>query len=58
MFYKSLRQHRTHAIPISAYPPDWKEKLLFNLLKPRAKGKPIIMLNDLFKSGHRAMVRE
>jgi hypothetical protein len=32
---------------IDAYPPDWKEKLHFNRRRPRAKGKPIVLLKDI-----------
>ena len=32
---------------IDAYPPEWKEKLLFNRRRPRAKGKPITLLKDI-----------
>jgi hypothetical protein len=32
---------------IDAYPLDWKEKLLFNRRRPRAKGKPIVFLKDV-----------
>jgi hypothetical protein len=31
---------------IEAYPPDWKEQLLFDRRRPRAKGKPTILLSD------------
>lgn len=34
---------------IEAYSPEWKEKLLFNRRRPRAKGKPIKWLEDLGK---------
>jgi hypothetical protein len=34
---------------INAYPPEWKEKLLFNRRRPRAKGKPIFLLKDIEK---------
>ena len=34
---------------INAYPPEWKEKLLFNRRRPRAKGKPIELLEDIRK---------
>jgi len=34
---------------INAYPPEWKEKLLFNRRRPRAKGKPIVLLKDIAK---------
>jgi hypothetical protein len=34
---------------IDAYPPEWKEKLLFSRKRPRAKGKPIRLLNDIRK---------
>ena len=34
---------------IDAYPPEWKEKLLFNRRRPRAKGKPIEFLEDIKK---------
>ncbi|OGJ84297.1 MAG: hypothetical protein A2268_02865 [Candidatus Raymondbacteria bacterium RifOxyA12_full_50_37] len=36
---------------IDAYPPDLKQKLLFNRRRPRAKGKPVILLEDLEKKG-------
>jgi hypothetical protein len=32
---------------IDAYPPEWKEKLLLNRRRPRAKGKPIVLLNEI-----------
>jgi hypothetical protein len=32
---------------IEAYPPEWKEKLIFNRRRPRAKGKPIVYLDDI-----------
>jgi hypothetical protein len=32
---------------IVAYPPEWKDKLLFNRRRPRAKGKPVVFLNDI-----------
>jgi hypothetical protein len=32
---------------IDAYPPEWKEKLLFNRRRPRAKGKPLAFINDI-----------
>jgi hypothetical protein len=32
---------------IEAYPPDWKEQLLFDRRRPRAKGKPVILLNEI-----------
>jgi predicted transcriptional regulator len=32
---------------IDAYPPEWKEKLLFNRRRPRAKGKPIVLLKNI-----------
>lgn len=38
---------------IDAYPPDWKEKLLFNRRRPRTKGKPITLLKDIVKKGKR-----
>jgi hypothetical protein len=31
---------------IDAYPPEWKEKLLFNRRRSRAKGKPVVFLKD------------
>lgn len=31
---------------VDAYPPEWKEKLLFNRRRPRAKGKPVRLLAD------------
>jgi hypothetical protein len=34
---------------IEAYPPEWKEKLLFNRRRPRAKGKPVVFLETLPK---------
>ena len=34
---------------IEAYPPEWKEKLLFNRRRPRAKGKPVVFLDDTSK---------
>lgn len=34
---------------IDAYPPEWKEKLLFNRRRQRAKGKPIVLLNNIVK---------
>lgn len=34
---------------ISAYPPEWKEKLLFNRRRQRAKGKPVISLENIRK---------
>ena len=34
---------------IDAYPPDWKENLLYNRRRPRAKGKPVKLLNDIEK---------
>ena len=37
---------------IEAYPPDWKERLLYDRRRPRAKGKPVILLNDL-KAGNK-----
>jgi len=35
---------------VEAYPPEWKEKLLFNRRRNRAKGKPVKYLNDLLNS--------
>jgi len=32
---------------IESYPPEWKEKLLFNRRRNRAKGKSVKYLNDL-----------
>jgi hypothetical protein len=34
---------------INAYPLEWKEKLLFNRRRPRAKGKPIVLQKDIAK---------
>jgi hypothetical protein len=34
---------------IDAYPPAWKEKLLFNRRRSRAKGKPVVFLEDIAK---------
>ncbi len=34
---------------IDAYPPEWREKLLFNRRRPRAKGKPVVYLEDIKK---------
>jgi len=34
---------------IDAYPPEWKEKLLFDRRRPRAKGKPVVLLKDITK---------
>lgn len=36
---------------IDAYPPEWKEKLLYNRRRPRAKGKPIKYLEDIRRNG-------
>jgi hypothetical protein len=36
---------------IEAYPPEWKEKLLLNRRRSRAKGKPIILLKDIDNVG-------
>ena len=36
---------------IEAYPPEWKEKLLNNRRRPRARGKPVTYLNDLAENG-------
>jgi hypothetical protein len=38
---------------IEAYPPEWKEKLLYNRRRPRAKGKPVVFLEDIDKKGGR-----
>jgi hypothetical protein len=35
---------------IDAYPPEWKEKLLYNRRRPRAKGKPVVYLKDIRRS--------
>ncbi len=35
---------------IEAYPPEWREKLLFNRRRPRAKGKPIALLENIRKN--------
>ena len=32
---------------IEGYPPEWKEKLLFNRRRNRAKGKPIIYVEEI-----------
>jgi hypothetical protein len=32
---------------VDAYPPEWKEKLLNNRRRPRARGKPVNYLNNL-----------
>jgi hypothetical protein len=32
---------------VEAYPPEWKDKLLFNRRRPRAKGKPVRLINDI-----------
>jgi hypothetical protein len=32
---------------IDAYPPQWKEKLLYNRRRPRAKGKPVKYLEEI-----------
>jgi len=32
---------------IESYPPEWKEKLLYNRRRPRAKGKPVVLLRDI-----------
>jgi predicted transcriptional regulator len=34
---------------IEAYPPEWKEKLLFNRRRSRAKGIPVVVLKDITK---------
>jgi len=34
---------------IDAYPPVWKEKLLLNRRRPRAKGKSILYLENISK---------
>lgn len=34
---------------IDAYPPEWKEKLIFSRRRPRAKGKPVVYLEELEK---------
>ncbi|MDG5813883.1 hypothetical protein QA601_02240 [Chitinispirillales bacterium ANBcel5] len=34
---------------VDAYPPQWKEKLLYNRRRPRAKGKPVRYLGDIQK---------
>jgi hypothetical protein len=38
---------------IDAYPPEWKEKLLFNRCRPRAKGKPVVFLEEIGKKSSR-----
>jgi hypothetical protein len=35
---------------IDTYPPEWREKLLLNRRRPRAKGKPIVLLKDIIKA--------
>lgn len=35
---------------VDAYPPEWREKLLFNRRRPRAKGKPIELLENIRKN--------
>lgn len=35
---------------IDAYPPEWKEKLLYNRRRPRAKGKPVVYLEEIRRS--------
>jgi hypothetical protein len=35
---------------IDAYPPEWNEKLLFNRRRPRAKNKPIKLLDNIRKN--------
>jgi hypothetical protein len=32
---------------VEAYPTEWKERLLFNRRRPRAKGKPVVFLDAL-----------
>ncbi|MBD3240571.1 MAG: ArsR family transcriptional regulator [Chitinivibrionales bacterium] len=32
---------------IEAYPPEWKEKLLYNRRRPRAKGKPVVLVEEI-----------
>ncbi len=34
---------------IEAYPPIWREKLLLNRRRPRAKGKPVVFLETISK---------
>ena len=34
---------------IDSYPPDCKEDLLYNRRRPRAKGKPVVLLRDIEK---------
>ena len=36
---------------IEAYPPEWREKLIFNRRRPRARGKPVISLKDIVRKG-------
>jgi hypothetical protein len=38
---------------IDAYPPEWKEKLLYNRRRSRAKGKPVMLLEEIEKKGSR-----
>ncbi len=35
---------------VESYPPEWKEKLLFNRRRPRAKGKPVQLLENIRKN--------
>lgn len=32
---------------VEAYPPEWRERLLLNRRRPRAKGKPVVLVQDL-----------
>ena len=34
---------------VDAYPPEWKENLLYNRRRPRAKGKPVQILEKILK---------
>jgi len=36
---------------IEAYEPELKENLLYNRRRPRAKGKPVVLLDAIKKSG-------
>lgn len=35
---------------VNAYPAEWRKKLLYNRRRPRAKGKPIVLLKDIEKA--------
>ena len=38
---------------IEAYPPEWRQGLLYNRRRPRAKGKPVVLLDQLEKKTDR-----